>query len=263
MCGPNRKLKPKLPSNRIDSARHAPRQSNQQPKRPRRRMLRGAGCFDGGSSRLGYYSQPVQYRESGVIVARPVIDKRTVVGPASYAADGIPIDLSAVFTSLKAVRILRAYVTATGAVDDRIYEVNEVGTDTFANRKFRIKVHRAPTPAGSNSAPTFTGVALGGHVHVFAGDALATHVHTLFSGGNCGTVACAGTITHANASVGSGATGGGTPSGSISSVGAGTPAGTVSAPVFTGAAPTAGLSEIAGSTPLSTITIEYEAIGII
>lgn len=89
-----------------------------------------------------------EYRVAGVVVDA-VFDKRTVVGPASYATDGIPVDLSAIFSTLRSVRILRAYVTATGVVDGREYQVNEISTDTLANRKFRIKVFRATAPGAT------------------------------------------------------------------------------------------------------------------
>ncbi|MGH9201913.1 MAG: hypothetical protein ACRD2A_11835, partial [Vicinamibacterales bacterium] len=38
---------------------------------------------------------------------------------------------------------------------------------------------------------------------------------------------------------------------------------TVAAPAFTGTAPAVGLAEIAATTDLSTITIEYEAVGVL
>ena len=118
----------------------------------------------------------------------------------------------------------------------------------------------AGTPSGTNSAPTFTGNALGTHNHTFSGNALAAHNHT-FTGNALGThnhtftgnALPAHSHTYSTFAGGAGAyaafTAGsvntwdsfstssvsaGTPSGSISSVSAGTPSGTVSAPTFFG-----------------------------
>lgn len=103
----------------------------------------------------------LRYRTNGTPQPNTVLDKRTVVGPASYAADGIPVDLSASFSALHAVSILRAYVTATGVADTRSYAVNEAGTDTLANRKFRIKAFAATAPGTTTQTNTWTGTASG------------------------------------------------------------------------------------------------------
>jgi hypothetical protein len=76
------------------------------------------------------------------------------------------------------------------------------------------------TPAGTNSAPTFTGSALGNHLHAFGTIAVAAHtVVATKQGAAAGNVVT--TATH-------------TVSGSTANASAGTPAGTVTAPTFTG-----------------------------
>jgi hypothetical protein len=109
--------------------------------------------------------------------------------------------------------------------------------------------------AGTNSAPTFTGSALGTHTHGFTGNALATHAHELPIGnpgatpqfnltsfGTGASRARTRNITNAAPTAGntaaelSQAVSAGTPSGTNASVSAGTPSGTVSAPTFTGSA---------------------------
>lgn len=166
------------------------------------------------------------------------MDRRTVVGPASYAADGIPVDLSAVFSTLHTVRITRAYVTATGVADTRIYEVNEAGTDTIANRKFRAKVFRIPTIATSTDANVVTGT--GAIANVTADDVAAA--------GSCGAVGCNG--LHPNG-VGTARTD------LIQCSGA---AKITAVTALT--TPTLAKTEIDAATNLSTITIEYEATGV-
>lgn len=79
------------------------------------------------------------------------------------------------------------------------------------------------TPAGTNSAPTFTGSALATHTHTFTGSA-ATAASTTASP----------KLVTANTSTGVATVT--TATGTNSAVSAGTPAGTVSAPVFTGSA---------------------------
>jgi hypothetical protein len=113
--------------------------------------------------------------------------------------------------------------------------------------------------AGTNSAPTFTGAALGTHTHAFTGNALGNHAHELpfqkVAGGTAvlrmlpastfgtGTSraaesqSAAPTANTTSAAVElSQAVSAGTPSGTNASVSAGTPSGTVSAPTFTGSA---------------------------
>lgn len=192
-----------------------------------------------------------KYRIAGAEQTRRVIDKRTIVGPASYVADGFAVDLSGVLASLDQVNILRAFVTATKAPDSRVFEVNEVGTDTFANRKFRIKAFRAPTPAGTNDAPAVTTDA---NV-VKATGALANVAATeTGAAASCGSVACdaahPGSVVaqRTNLLQGSGAA-------KVTAVL------TVPAAAFTGTAPTGLKTEVAATTDLSTITVEYEVIG--
>ncbi len=114
----------------------------------------------------------------------------------------------------------------------------------------------AGTPAGTNSAPTFTGSALGTHTHTFTGNALGTHQHELPIQNVSGTVerftaaatfgtgtsraAVSQVTTTANTTSAavalSQAISAGTPAGTNAAITAGTPAGTVSAPTFTGSA---------------------------
>ncbi len=119
------------------------------------------------------------------------------------------------------------------------------------------------TPAGTNSAATFTGDALGPHTHTFTGSGLSTHQHDvdytfqdasptarLVSGNYAYGQGASFTRTlrqdpgtfasdsaSATASLTS-AVSGGTPAGTNSSTGAGTPTGTNSAATFTGTANT-------------------------
>lgn len=86
-----------------------------------------------------------------------------VVGPASYATGGIPIDCSAYFSRILAATFLRRFTTATGVnVATSFCLPGEAGTDTYANAKFRLVESRAPTVTGTNTAPAFTGNAIGG-----------------------------------------------------------------------------------------------------
>lgn len=187
-----------------------------------------------------------KYDTAGTLQTAVRFSKRTVVGPASYAADGIPVDLSATFSTLHAVRILRAYVTSSGAPDSREYEVNEISTDTLANRKFRVKVFRIPTISGTQDADVIkaTGTVTNGGSGasgVWAGTQ---------SGGNACIVGCDNT-DHP----------GTTPTNVVSNVIAGSGASKVSA--FTAlTTPTVAKTEIDAATNLSTVTVEFEAVGV-
>jgi hypothetical protein len=92
------------------------------------------------------------------------LDVRSVVGPASYATGGIPVDLSATYGSIANVTPSRAFVTATKAAGALpVMRVNETGTDLFSAAKFRLLLANATpshahnvTAAGTNSAPTIS-----------------------------------------------------------------------------------------------------------
>lgn len=181
-----------------------------------------------------------RYYVAGAIKQGVAFDKRTAVGPASYTqGTGIAVDLSAVFSTLHGVKILRVYVTATDAHSPYKVEVHQAGTDTFANRKFRILFYQqndpdaasgnvqgqdgsftvlsaSDTPATGTPSATQTDpdTGVGGpsvpsatHTHTYARNFVAQHQHA---------------VTKAAAA----------------------------------------FPEVAGATNLSTITVEYEAAGV-
>lgn len=89
-----------------------------------------------------------KYRVAGVEQECPVTDKRTVAGPASYVqGTGIVVDLSAVFATLHGVTVLRVFTTAGEAALPKDVKVHQAGTDTFANRKFRLLFFQQHDPA--------------------------------------------------------------------------------------------------------------------
>lgn len=102
-------------------------------------------------------------RSGGTASPLAYLDVQSVAGPATYATSGIPVDLSATYTTVLCVAPTRAYITATKvAFGSNPQTVNETGSDLFTNAKFRIFLLRSTTPAGTISTPTFTGSALGG-----------------------------------------------------------------------------------------------------
>lgn len=176
-----------------------------------------------------------QIRSAGTPNAGLILDVRTVVMPAAYAADGHPVDLSAAFSSVLAIQVLRAFVTATGAHDTRRYVPNEAGTDTYANRKFRVKAESVAS-----------------HTHSIAVQAASSHDHGGLTtpGQTAASAICVvgcnqnhagtGTHTHAIAEATLAAHDHGGASGAAS-------------PAF---------GELAGGTDLSTITVQYLVIGV-
>lgn len=191
-------------------------------------------------------------RVAGVSKVGAVLDARTVVGPVSYLANGFAVDLSAAFSEIYSIKILRAYITATKLADGRLFLPAETGTDVFISAKFRIQAFnptRIITPAGTVAAP------------VFAGGIPATHTHTYNESANStdnGSVSALDTIGGSNPhthtiskiNVVTGATAGPTPTG------------TNTAPAFTGAAIAAASgTEVLDVTNLSTITVEYLVFG--
>lgn len=201
-----------------------------------------------------------QVRQAGVAVAQNIVlDVRTVVMPASYAAGGHPVDLSAAYSSVVAIQVLRGYVTATKAPSGRLFAVNETGTDTYANRKFRVQINNpfaGFTPAGTVSAP---GTTTDADVLKATGAADNRNAVTQVAAGGTCTVAgvgCNGVghtdniSTDANHIRASG----------VSKV---TAVLTVTAPTFTGTAQGAlASSELAAGTDASSITVEYLVIGV-
>lgn len=128
----------------------------------------------------------------------------------------------------------------------------------YANSKVLVYRSAGFTPAGTNSAPTFTGSALAAHRHTLflnnaeVADSANSRVNagTDLLGANTGSdisiTGVADTSGH----------------GGIVDVTAGTPAGTVSAPTFTGTAVSAAaLVEVANATNLSTVTVAFRALG--
>lgn len=196
---------------------------------------------------------PPTYDNAGTIVSGVRETKRTATGPASYTqGTGIAVDLSGVFATLHGVRVLRAYVTSTLAADTRRWVVHEAGTDTFANRKFRLLAYIGGTPAGTNGAP---GVTTDANVLKATGSVSAVNtINASGLTGTCGAVGCDSDHPNGASAVPNTLTASG-PS-KVEAVL------TVAAPTFTGTAETA-LAEIAATTNLSTITVEYVATGVI
>jgi hypothetical protein len=124
-----------------------------------------------------------------------------------------------------------------------------------ANKKILMYRSAGFTPAGSNSAPAFTGSALGNHAHdlllknaaVADGASARVNAGANLLGANTG-----GDLTVA----GAGANGG------VQNASAGTPAGTVAAPTFTGTAVAAGvLVELANTVAPAATTLYLECNG--
>jgi hypothetical protein len=127
----------------------------------------------------------------------------------------------------------------------------------YTNKKLMVFQSAAVTPAGTISAPTFTGSAMTAHAHNFlvkggtaAAGTDAINIKTAIIGKESATDDTALGVDSA--------TKGGVIAGS-----AGTPAGTVSAPTFTGTAvAAAALTEVPAATNLSSLTgVVVYAIG--
>jgi hypothetical protein len=112
----------------------------------------------------------------------------------------------------------------------------------------------AATPAGTISAPTFTGSALAAHRHVLHFQTSAAANAVTAAANQLRTPAAAFDVAGVADSAGEGG---------IVDVSAGTPAGTVSAPTFTGTAiAAAALAEAANATNLSTFVVRVRAVGV-
>lgn len=172
---------------------------------------------------------------SGAVVTNAREQVFATVGPASYATGGIPVDLSATFSSLVAVRVTRAYVTSTKQQTGYLAEVVETGTDVFTGAKFRILVSRQAAPPLTTDSDVLK--ATGAAANVAATQTGAA--------GTCGAVACAG--AHPNSIVAQ-------RSDLVQASGA------TKVAVATAASATT-FVEIPAATNLSTVTVEYLALG--
>ena len=187
-----------------------------------------------------------QYYVAGARQTQVVFDKRTAVGPASYTqGTGIAVDLSSVFSALHAVRVLRVFVTSTDAHSPYKVEVSQAGTDTFANRKFRVLFYQQNDPASVTGA-----------------------VKTNAGGGimGAGFVALASTsnqntgIPSAQVDAGSGLAVADPASGAHTHTVANDWIADHDHDISTSAA---AFPEVTGTTDLSTVTVEYEAVGVL
>ena len=125
------------------------------------------------------------------------------------------------------------------------------------NKKLRAWQSAGFTPAGTNSAPTFTGSALAVHGHtlhlnnadVLDGTTTTVNAGTDLLGANTGSDIAVTTVADT------------TGRGGIVSITAGTPAGTVAAPTFTGTAVAAGVMAELGNVAVAAQTLYVEAVG--
>jgi hypothetical protein len=169
-------------------------------------------------------------------------------GALTYPTGGISID--AAKCGVKSIRSFH------------ILESNAIGY-TFeydvSAKKLRMFHSAGFTPAGTNSAPAFTGSALAAHGHVLhlndadVADGATTRVNAgtnLLGAGTGSDISIASVANTAGA-------------GGIVQITAGTPAGTVAAPAFTGTAVTAArLVELSGgSTAVEAVVLEIEIRG--
>jgi len=139
--------------------------------------------------------------------------------------------------------------TPAGTVSAPTFTGNALGTHAHGVGSYDNTATSAGTPAGTVSAPTFTGNALGTHTHTFTGNAV-----------NAASTAATPDLVTSNTG-GTGVSPTTTATGTNSSVSAGTPSGTVSAPTFTGSALAthdhtfSGTSEsISAGTPAGTVS---------
>jgi len=150
----------------------------------------------------------------------------------------------------------------------KIDGVHVIGHDTsaagyfvdynFETGKLQAFVSAGFTPAGTNSAPTFTGSAMSAHshtLHLNDGDVADGATTRVNAGSNL-----LGANTGSDISITGVADTSGR--GGIVNASAGTPAGTVSAPTFTGTAvAAAALAEVANATNLSALRVRAVVIG--
>jgi hypothetical protein len=115
------------------------------------------------SGSVSVFSSPAAFDSAGAQISGLIGAKTYIVtGPANYAVGGIPVDCSDRFSSIIGVGFVRQYTTASpstvSAGSGLIPNPMQVGTDTFANAKFRLMLLRVQsyTPSGTVSAPTIT-----------------------------------------------------------------------------------------------------------
>lgn len=130
---------------------------------------------------------------------RLAIRRGTVVGPASYATGGFPVDESSRFSSIVAVVACRRFATASGIEGITVFlRINGgSGTDTFANAKFRIMVVRMgphthtydkpDTPTGNQSAEGPLGAVNHTHPLTYTSTVSGSSSTNAFSEANVGT----------------------------------------------------------------------------
>ena len=124
----------------------------------------------------------------------------------------------------------------------------------FKNGKIQAFGTGSVTPAGTISAPTFTGTPMTAHRHVLHFQTSAAANAVTAAANQLRTAAAAFDVAGVADSAGEGG---------VVDASAGTPAGTVSAPTFTGTATTAAaLAEAANATNLSTYVVRVRAVGV-
>lgn len=197
------------------------------------KLTAGSGITLPGSA-ITVSTVPFRNLAGTTVYAKPALIQ--VAGPANYTTGGIPVDVSAIFTTVLTAMCCRQFVTATPSTIQAgtafLVTALENGTDLFANGKFRLAVARTTTftPAGTVAAPT---------VNLANGNATNVQV----------------TVPNSNGSALAGGLTGG--------VGALTGLTGVQAPAFTGTAMNTGASELAnGSTSINATTFEVLVWGI-
>lgn len=81
---------------------------------------------------------PVSVLNNGSGIDRTGLYRGSLVGPASYATGGIPVDLSTIFSVIHDVVVLKSWVTATDAVTAFTFTPQQVAPDLFSAGKFRL-----------------------------------------------------------------------------------------------------------------------------
>lgn len=172
----------------------------------------------------------------------------TLAFDSSYPTGGEQISASAFGLSRFSRIMLRPTGAAAGGAG-YVFDATISADGTTA--KILVVQSAGFTPAGTNSAPSFTGSALAAHRHTFflnnaeVADGATTRVNagTNLLGANTGSdISVAGVADT-------------TGHGGVVDVTAGTPAGTVAAPTFTGTAVSAGaFVEVGNTTDLSALT---------
>lgn len=172
-------------------------------------------------------------------------------GSLTYPSGGVPIGSSAAnaLARLGFVKDLDIGLIEDAPANGYVYKFDR------ANRKVRIWQSAGFTPAGTVAAPTFTGSALGTHVHdmkVIGGITEDEPVGLLSSGPTLGKLAATDrTIAGADSAT----------KGGVVAITAGTPAGSNSAPAFSGTAVAAGVMVELGAVAVAATTLRMLFIG--